>query len=76
MTQDPNLPTITQAKTTIAQTKVFKSSTKWSTLRTSIPSSVTSILQLKEGQQIIWGILAINDKTYITLKAGDKKLKT
>ena len=65
--QEPIL--ITTSGITTASTRYRKA------LRTSIPAPIVNMLELQEGQTLIWSQITIDGKNFITLKGGDKKTK-
>jgi hypothetical protein len=56
------------------QTRLVKASSKFESLRATVPRSVVTFMKLKEGDWIDWDLQVIDGKmTLIVTKVDDKK---
>ena len=56
------------------QTRLVKASSKFESLRATVPRSIVTFMKLKEGDFIDWDLQVINGKmTLIVSKVNDKK---
>lgn len=56
------------------QTRLVKASSKYESLRATVPRSVVTFMKLKEGDFIDWDLQVINGRmTLIVSKVNDKK---
>ena len=65
---------MSSANTLGEQTRLVKASSKFESLRATVPKSVVTFMKLKEGDTIDWDLQVINGKmTLIVSKVNDRK---
>ena len=58
----------------LEETKIVKASSRFDSLRTTIPRSVVNLLKLEEGDSVVWDLKVIDGKNHIfVVRSGQKK---
>jgi antitoxin component of MazEF toxin-antitoxin module len=59
----------------LEETKIVKASSRFDSLRTTIPRSVVNLLKLEEGDSVVWDLKVIDGKNHIFVERSGQKKK-
>jgi antitoxin component of MazEF toxin-antitoxin module len=59
----------------LEETKIVKASSRFDSLRTTIPRSVVNLLKLEEGDSVVWDLKVIDGKNHIFVERSAQKKK-
>jgi hypothetical protein len=59
----------------LEETKIVKASSRFDSLRTTIPRSVVNLLKLEEGDSVVWDLKVIDGKNHIFVERSTQKKK-
>jgi hypothetical protein len=59
----------------LEETKIVKASSRYDSLRTTIPRSVVNLLKLEDGDSVIWDLKIVDGKNHIFVEKSAQKKK-
>jgi hypothetical protein len=65
----------TEKDSLLEETRIVKASSRFDSLRTTIPRSVVNLLKLDEGDLLIWDLKIIDGKNHVFVEKSTQKKK-